>query len=136
MHALTRIHAALADENRIRLLAACFDGQRCVCQLVELLTLANATVSKHLSILHDAGLLDRSKRGRWVHYRLPDEPTPPAANAIEHLRCHLAHDPIIQADRKHMETILSFDPIALCRAQRNGCCLTDPDNTDHKECCR
>jgi ArsR family transcriptional regulator, arsenate/arsenite/antimonite-responsive transcriptional repressor len=128
---LTRIHAALADENRIRLLGACIGGERCVCQLVELLDLANATVSKHLSILHQAGLLERTKRGRWVHYQLPFAPPPPAADAIAFVRRHLETDPVHLTDRERMNRILSIDPIALCRAQREGCCLTKAD----KECC-
>jgi ArsR family transcriptional regulator len=67
---------ALADPARIRLLsiiAAAPTGEVCACDLVEPLGRAQPTVSHHLSLLVDAGLLTRSKRGRWAWYRLVPE---------------------------------------------------------------
>ena len=61
---------ALADENRMRLLFALRDGELCVCQLIALLDLAPSTVSKHLTILRAARLVDSRKSGQWMHYRL------------------------------------------------------------------
>lgn len=64
---------AVADPARLRLLsmvAAHEDGEACVCDLTEPLGLSQPTVSHHLKILVDAGLLDRSKRGTWAYYRL------------------------------------------------------------------
>ncbi len=118
---LVRVFAALADPSRVRLLTACFGGERCVCQLVELLGRSNATVSKHLAILRDAGLLASRKEGRWVYYRLPDEPGPEAADAIGFVRRHAAPD-TIEADRRAMERILAVEPTELCRKQRSACC--------------
>lgn len=67
---------ALADPARIRLLsiiAAAPTGEVCACDLVEPLGRAQPTVSHHLSLLVDAGLLTRNKRGRWAWYRLVPE---------------------------------------------------------------
>jgi ArsR family transcriptional regulator, arsenate/arsenite/antimonite-responsive transcriptional repressor len=67
---------ALADPARIRLLsiiAAAPTGEVCACDLVEPLGRAQPTVSHHLSLLVDAGLLTRTKRGRWAWYRLVPE---------------------------------------------------------------
>ena len=61
---------ALADETRLRALACLAGGELCLCQLVDVLGLAPSTVSKHLSILHQAGLVERRKEGRWHFYRL------------------------------------------------------------------
>ena len=62
---------ALADPVRLRLLslvASYADGEACVCDLNDAFDLSQPTISHHLKVLHEAGLLDRSKRGVWVYY--------------------------------------------------------------------
>ena len=64
---------ALADPVRLRLLslvAAHADGEACVCDLNDAFDLSQPTISHHLKVLHEAGLLDRDKRGVWVYYRV------------------------------------------------------------------
>lgn len=64
---------AVADPVRLRLLslvAAHADGEACVCTLVEAFDLSQPTISHHLKVLHEVGLLERSKRGVWVHYAI------------------------------------------------------------------
>jgi ArsR family transcriptional regulator len=66
----------LADPARLRLLsliAAGPEGEACVCTLVDPMSLSQPTVSHHLKVLHEAGLLDRERRGRWVYYRIRPE---------------------------------------------------------------
>jgi ArsR family transcriptional regulator, arsenate/arsenite/antimonite-responsive transcriptional repressor len=63
----------LADPGRLQLLsliAASPEAEACVCTLTEPMGLSQPTVSHHLKVLHDAGLLDREQRGRWAFYRL------------------------------------------------------------------
>jgi ArsR family transcriptional regulator, arsenate/arsenite/antimonite-responsive transcriptional repressor len=67
---------ALADPVRLRLLslvASHADGEACVCDLNDAFELSQPTISHHLKVLHDVGLLDRSKRGTWVYYRVRAE---------------------------------------------------------------
>ncbi|MBN2134183.1 MAG: winged helix-turn-helix transcriptional regulator [Acidobacteria bacterium] len=66
------IMKALADENRVRIVLALARGELCVCQITEMLELAPSTVSKHLSILKNAGLIKYRKDGRWIHYQLDE----------------------------------------------------------------
>lgn len=64
---------AMADPARLRLLsfiAAQPSGEACVCHLMKPLGLSQPTVSHHLKVLFDAGLLDRERRGTWVFYRI------------------------------------------------------------------
>jgi ArsR family transcriptional regulator len=64
---------ALADPVRLRLLslvASHADGEACVCDLAEAFDLSQPTISHHLKVLHDVGLLDQTKRGVWVYYRV------------------------------------------------------------------
>ncbi|HEY1917228.1 MAG TPA: metalloregulator ArsR/SmtB family transcription factor [Streptosporangiaceae bacterium] len=63
---------ALADPVRLRLMslvASHAGGEACVCDLSDAFDLSQPTISHHLKVLHDAGLLDREKRGVWVYYR-------------------------------------------------------------------
>jgi ArsR family transcriptional regulator len=63
---------ALADPVRLRLLslvASHADGEACVCDLTGAFELSQPTISHHLKVLHEVGLLDRMKRGVWVYYR-------------------------------------------------------------------
>ena len=67
---------ALAEPVRLRLLslvASHADGEACVCDLNDAFDLSQPTISHHLKVLHEAGLLDRSKRGVWVYYRIRGE---------------------------------------------------------------
>jgi ArsR family transcriptional regulator len=67
----------VADPTRLRLLsliAASPIGEGCVCDLTAPPGLSQPTVSHHLKVLNDAGILDRDKRGRWVFYRINPEP--------------------------------------------------------------
>jgi len=62
---------ALADPVRLRLVslvASHEDGEACVCDLNDAFDLSQPTISHHLKVLHEVGLLDRSKRGVWVYY--------------------------------------------------------------------
>src|SRR3954454_10247650 len=64
---------ALADPVRLRLLslgASHEDGEACVCDLNDAFELSQPTISHHLKVLHESGLLERSKRGVWVYYRV------------------------------------------------------------------
>ena len=65
----------LADPVRLRLLSliAAQENETCACELVGVLERSQPTISHHLSVLHDAGLLSREKRGRWVWYRTVPE---------------------------------------------------------------
>jgi ArsR family transcriptional regulator, arsenate/arsenite/antimonite-responsive transcriptional repressor len=63
---------ALADPVRLRLMslvASHEGGEACVCDLNDAFDLSQPTISHHLKVLHEVGLLDRSKRGVWVYYR-------------------------------------------------------------------
>ncbi len=73
---LSRVLRALADPVRLRLLSligAHAGGEACVCELVERFDLSQPTISHHLKVLREAGLISSERRGTWVYYRaLPD----------------------------------------------------------------
>ena len=107
---------ALADANRLRALGALKGGELCVCQLIALLDLAPSTVSKHLTILRAARLVDSRKDGRWMYYRLSREfKTPSASKMLALLFTDMEKTSRIVADRKMLKRICGEDMEKLCR---------------------
>lgn len=107
---------ALADENRLRALYALQGGELCVCQLIALLNLAPSTVSKHLSILRTARLVQSRKDGRWMYYSLAREfKAPLTGKWLALLLQDVAKTRRIVGDRKHLKRICGEDMEVLCR---------------------
>jgi DNA-binding transcriptional ArsR family regulator len=118
MRDFLKLTAALSDPSRVRLLLALRRRELCVCQLIELLGLAGSTVSKHLSLLDHAGLVQSRKSERWVFYRLPDAPVPTVAReALDWVFKSLARSPEATADRARLAEILKLDPKTICQRQ-------------------
>ncbi|MCI0534778.1 MAG: metalloregulator ArsR/SmtB family transcription factor [Verrucomicrobiales bacterium] len=118
MRAFMNITKALADENRIRTLLALRKGELCVCQITELFGLAPSTISKHLSILSQAGLVDSRKEGRWIYYKLPGKDAPvEVRDVIDWVQKSLDDNPRVAEDQKALKGILKQDPAELCRKQ-------------------
>jgi ArsR family transcriptional regulator len=61
---------ALSDETRLEIVQRLRGGERCVCDLTDLLDAAQSRLSFHLKVLKDSGLISDRKEGRWVHYSL------------------------------------------------------------------
>jgi len=115
------ITKALSDPNRVRILLALRRGELCVCQITELFGFAPSTVSKHLSILHRAGLILSRKSERWVYYRLSDKPTPVAVREVlAWVHKSLAQTDETKTDAKKLKRILQTDLAVICRRQK--CC--------------
>jgi len=91
-----KVTKALSDPNRVKIIKMLQKKEMCVCELQAALDIAQPTVSKHLKILEDAGLVSFSKDGLWVNYRLADgKESPYAATLLGNLRHWLEDDPQI-----------------------------------------
>ena len=83
MHEFLAIAKALSDETRVRALLSLRGGELCLCQIIELLRMAPSTVSKHMDVLAQAGLVQRRKQGRWQYFSLAKrEPAPRVRQAL------------------------------------------------------
>lgn len=69
-HEEIKVFKALADENRLEILELLTDGEKCGCELLEALRIGQSTLSHHMHILCEAGLVDARKEGKWMHYSL------------------------------------------------------------------
>lgn len=115
------ITKAMADGNRLRALMALASGELCVCQIIEMLGLAPSTVSKHMSILRQAGLVEARKDGRWMYYRLVGrDGSKPAREAIAWVRRNLDATPQIVQDAKSLKKILCIEREELCKKQNKN----------------
>ena len=107
---------ALADETRLRALCALRGGELCVCRLIALLELAPSTVSKHLSLLRAARLVECRKEGRWIYYRLPRKfPGSSTGKLLALLFKDIEGTDRIVSDRKRLKTICKENMESLCR---------------------
>lgn len=121
MFTFMAIPRALSDQNRVRALMALKDRELCVCQIIELLELAPSTVSKHMSILANARLVEGRQEGRWRYYRLAGDDAPDQArNAIAWTIKSLSKTRQIRQDKERIKEILKLDPEVLCRAQNRA----------------
>ncbi len=67
------IFKAFCDENRIRILKLLCGGEKCACRLLEELSISQPTLSHHMKILCDSGIVVGRKEGKWMHYRISPE---------------------------------------------------------------
>jgi ArsR family transcriptional regulator, arsenate/arsenite/antimonite-responsive transcriptional repressor len=111
---------ALSDENRVRTILALRNGELCVCQIVELLQLAPSTVSKHMSILRQARLVNTRKDGRWVYYSLDPVGSDLHRPVIDWLCESLWATPEAASDRRKLQQIICMEPQVLCQIQRTS----------------
>jgi ArsR family transcriptional regulator, arsenate/arsenite/antimonite-responsive transcriptional repressor len=101
----SRIGKAIDHPLRVRALAALRDGELCVCELIELLGLAPSTVSKHMAVIADAGLVERRRDGRWTYYSLSADPEPAIACAVELVMTLVEDDPVVAKDRRRLPNV-------------------------------
>lgn len=68
-----RIFKAFCDENRLEILSLLRSGEKCACVLLEELDICQSTLSHHMKILCDSGIIISRRQGKWTHYSLSDE---------------------------------------------------------------
>ena len=121
MFEFLEIIKALSDRNRVRALMALRKQELCVCQLIELLGLAPSTVSKHMSILKHARLVEDRKNGRWNYYKLTSSD---ASNKITYILNWtfetLERDPQALEDSSRLDEILAGYPLDLCKQSKDS----------------
>ena len=117
METFTTLTRALSDESRVRAVLALKGRELCVCQIIELLGLAPSTVSKHMSILKQAGLVTMRKEGRWAFYRLPYNPSPMVRQGLDWVFTTVESSSQARADRNALKKILKIDKETLCTSQ-------------------
>jgi DNA-binding transcriptional ArsR family regulator len=120
MRDILAISKALSDENRLRALIAVKDGELCLCQIIPVLGLSPATVSKHMDVLEKAGLVTRRREGKWRYYKLADESdNKVAAAALDWVTSAVRGDAQVAADSKKIRQVKRQDLVELAACYRS-----------------
>ena len=101
-----KIAKALADENRIRILCLLKNKKDlCVCEITDIIGLAQPTISSHLKLLENAGLIESFKDGLWVNYNISSSLDPFSSEFIDVLYKNLKNDKQIKVDEENTKKI-------------------------------
>lgn len=95
-----KVFKALCDENRLQILGMLRSGEKCACRLLEALQIGQPTLSHHMKILCDSGIVRGRREGKWVHYSID-----PAG-----------------ADRARQLLEQQITPASSCGGQAEDCC--------------
>lgn len=106
---------AVSDKNRMRIIKMLEKKNMCVCELVAVLKIKQPSVSKHLSILRNVGIIQDERNGQWIDYSLCTEKVNKYSPIIQSMiKDCLNDDPIIKSDLQKIKTLLRQD---LCKKQ-------------------
>jgi ArsR family transcriptional regulator, arsenate/arsenite/antimonite-responsive transcriptional repressor len=108
---LMNIIKALDNESRLRILLSLRDGELCLCQIIEFIQLAPSTVSKHVDLLRQAGLIEMRKEGRWHFYALAGrDASPEVREAVRWICRSLQAEEVITADAERIGHLRKITP--------------------------
>ncbi len=88
-----RVFKAFCDENRLQILELLRSGEKCACKLLDDLQITQSTLSHHMKLLCDAGVVQGRKEGKWVHYSI--DPVG-AERAVALLKQQVSLDKIVE----------------------------------------
>ncbi len=108
MKQIVEVASALGDESRLRILLCLKDSTLCLCHLTEILGLAGSTVSKHLSVLESAGLVESQSEGKWKYFRWAESGDGMCASeALAWVRRHAGADGQVKDDAAKRSIVLA-----------------------------
>jgi ArsR family transcriptional regulator len=106
MRDLLKVLKAAADKNRLRILKMLEQKDMCVCELSAALGITQPSVSKHLSLLKEAGLVNDKRNGQWIDYKLSEDRINQYAPVLlKQLKPWINDDPCVKQDRKTAATL-------------------------------
>ena len=106
MRELVKVFKALSDKNRLRILKMLQRKKMCVCELAAALGITQPSVSRHLSLMKDAGLVGDKRNGPWIDYELCEEKMNQYAHIIQcHLKGWINDDPDVKNDLRKIKSL-------------------------------
>ena len=106
MRELVKVFKAIADKNRIRILKMLQHKKMCVCELAAVLGISQPSVSRHLSLMRDAGLVKDERNGPWIDYGLCEENINHYSPVIQsHLKEWINDDTQVKKDLKKVKCL-------------------------------
>jgi ArsR family transcriptional regulator, arsenate/arsenite/antimonite-responsive transcriptional repressor len=114
MRELTYLGQAIADPTRVRILAALRRGELCVCELADGLEISQSTLSGHLQVLRQTGVVVTRKEGRWIYYSVDDRKAALIDAIFSHVEAHIGSDPRLRRDSKRIAQRLAIRENGRC----------------------
>jgi ArsR family transcriptional regulator len=115
MHEIIAVGQAIVDPTRVRIIASLRRGELCVCELVDALEINQSTLSGHLQVLRQTGLVMTRKEGRWIYYSLADRKTALIEALFSNIQPDGGADPRLRRDFGRIECRLAI--------RKNGRCV-------------
>ena len=114
MQDLTLTAKAFADPTRVRVLAALRPGELCVCELADSLTVTQSTLSTHLRVIRDAGLVSARKQGKWMYYAIAPGAGRLVALLFDYFAVSLKRDKALVKDGQRLQRRLALRDHGAC----------------------
>ena len=112
MERLANIIKPLSDETRLRVIQLLEERELCVCELIQVLNMSQPIISRHLSVLKNAGLVDDRREGKRVYYSLCNGTDNTEVKAILKAMSSLANDnPVVKQDKKDLKKAVRLSEI-------------------------
>jgi ArsR family transcriptional regulator, arsenate/arsenite/antimonite-responsive transcriptional repressor len=106
---------AIADPTRVRILSALLRAELCVCELVDALEVSQSTLSSHLQVLRQIGMVSTRKEGRWVYYSLEKRKAALMNALFSLIQKDVGPDPGLVRDAQRIDRRLAM--------REDGCCI-------------
>ena len=120
---LARVHKALGDETRLRIVhLLAREGELCVCDMESILQVSQSKVSRHLSCLKQAGIVEDRRHGTWGYYRIASDTPPVVRGALREIGEALAGDGAARADlarAAEYRRVADCAPVSVARSARS-----------------
>ena len=114
MSEVVKVFKALSEGTRLRILNILLERECCVCEVMQVLGISQPSASRHLSILHEAGLLKSKKEGIWMNYAIDLDNMPLyAQEAVKAVRLALKDSPEVKNDRKKLKKTVRQNTVCI-----------------------
>jgi ArsR family transcriptional regulator len=124
MKATVAFAKALADPTRLRVVAALRAHELCVCELCDALEATQSTLSTHLTLLRQGGLVQTRKEGKWIYYGLSADVAPLTESFFEHF-ADMTRDKRVRRDADRVQRRLKL--------REDGCCVLGFNQLDSRK---
>jgi len=112
MKKLANVIKALSDETRLRVMKLLEEREICVCELMQVLNMSQPRVSRHLSVLKNAGLVDDRREGKWVYYSLCNKTDNEEVRTILKTMSKMANNnSVVRKDKMHLKKAVRLSEI-------------------------
>ena len=112
MKKIANIFKALSDDTRLRMIKLLHERELCVCELMQVLDMSQPRISRHMSVLKNAGLVEDRREGKWVHYSLRKETQGKEIKILLDAMVVMANDDaVVKADQKKLKKAIRLSEV-------------------------